>query len=142
MMSSKVVNYITIIVSLAVFVCLCCALQESQFRLRIREVMENEVAPLVLSLYERAEFDFKLVDIARRFGPAGLQIRGHGEQVVNYSKRPKSWRVINRICSPSCFVDDLGCSGLTSVEAALLTMEMTRVDALLRHSIWCKAVWR
>ncbi|CBZ53404.1 hypothetical protein NCLIV_031910 [Neospora caninum Liverpool] len=61
--------------------------------------MDRYVKSTVLPLYEAAAFDSTLVEICKKFGPAGLQIEGYG------------------------------CPGLTHTEAILMAIEMARVDA-------------
>ncbi|PFH38623.1 acyl-CoA dehydrogenase domain-containing protein [Besnoitia besnoiti] len=72
---------------------------EGAFRKSIEDIMNRFVKPAVLPLYESATFDNSLVDVCKKFGPAGLQIKGYG------------------------------CPGLTHSEAILMAIEMARVDA-------------
>nr|CEL67391.1 TPA: ACYL-COA DEHYDROGENASE [Neospora caninum Liverpool] len=73
--------------------------RERAFRRRVQGIMDRYVKSTVLPLYEAAAFDSTLVEICKKFGPAGLQIEGYG------------------------------CPGLTHTEAILMAIEMARVDA-------------
>ncbi|KYK63765.1 acyl-CoA dehydrogenase domain-containing protein [Toxoplasma gondii TgCatPRC2] len=73
--------------------------RERTLRGRVQNIVSRYVEHAVLPLYEAAAFDSELVEICKKFGPAGLQIKGYG------------------------------CPGLTHTEAILMAMEMARVDA-------------
>ncbi|CDI80644.1 acyl-CoA dehydrogenase, putative, partial [Eimeria acervulina] len=73
--------------------------KEEQLRLHVRNICETRVAPIAAEMWERGEFDRRLIDACKAIGPAGLQIKGYG------------------------------CAGLTNTEACLTAIEMSRVDA-------------
>eukprot|EP00922_Rhytidocystis_sp_ex-Travisia-forbesii_P013387 GHVS01020068.1.p1 GENE.GHVS01020068.1~~GHVS01020068.1.p1 ORF type:complete len:410 (-),score=19.39 GHVS01020068.1:127-1356(-) len=73
---------------------------QRQTRLRLRQLMETEVAPVVNNLYENAIFDQKaIMPIVKKMGPAGCQIKGYG------------------------------CAGWSYLETFVAVIEMSRVDA-------------
>lgn len=72
---------------------------ERQIRLRVREVMEKEVAPVMAQYWEKAEFPFSLLPKFAEMKVAGTSIKGYG------------------------------CPGFSITGGAMVVLEMARVDA-------------
>ena len=86
--------YIYIYEKIMFFVCLLCSVidslsflelskdlteKEEQLRLHVRNICETRVAPIAAEMWERGEFDRRLIDACKAIGPAGLQIKGYGQ---------------------------------------------------------------
>mmetsp|Transcript_33906 Transcript_33906/g.75175 ORF Transcript_33906/g.75175 Transcript_33906/m.75175 type:complete len:552 (+) Transcript_33906:101-1756(+) len=52
--------------------------EEQALRLRVREVMEKQVAPVIPKYWERAEFPFELLPVLRDLNVAGGPVKGYG----------------------------------------------------------------
>jgi alkylation response protein AidB-like acyl-CoA dehydrogenase len=52
--------------------------EERSIRERVRKYMESEVAPVIASFWEKAEFPFQLVPGFAKLNLAGGGIRGYG----------------------------------------------------------------
>ncbi|XP_047330930.1 acyl-coenzyme A oxidase 4, peroxisomal-like [Impatiens glandulifera] len=73
--------------------------EEQSARLRVRECMEKEIAPIIVPFWEKAEFPFHIVPKLGAMGIAGATIKGYG------------------------------CPGLSVTAAAITIAEVARVDA-------------
>ncbi|KAJ4979797.1 hypothetical protein NE237_010577 [Protea cynaroides] len=74
-------------------------LEERAVRIKVREVMEKEVAPIMTEHWEKAEFPFHVIPKIATMGVAGGNIKGYG------------------------------CPGLSITGNAIATAEVARVDA-------------
>ncbi|XP_019178042.1 PREDICTED: acyl-coenzyme A oxidase 4, peroxisomal-like isoform X1 [Ipomoea nil] len=72
---------------------------EQSVRMRVRECMERDVAPLMAKYWEKAEFPFEVIPKLGALGVAGGTIKGYG------------------------------CPGLSVTASAIATAEVSRVDA-------------
>ncbi|XP_042514751.1 acyl-coenzyme A oxidase 4, peroxisomal isoform X1 [Macadamia integrifolia] len=73
--------------------------EERAFRIKVREVMEKEVAPIMAQYWEKAEFPFHVIPKLATMSVAGGTIKGYG------------------------------CPGLSITGSAIATAEVARVDA-------------
>ncbi|XP_043724779.1 acyl-coenzyme A oxidase 4, peroxisomal [Telopea speciosissima] len=73
--------------------------EEQAFRIKVREVMEKEVAPIMTEYWEKAEFPFHIIPKLATLSVSGGTIKGYG------------------------------CPGLSITGSAIATAEVARVDA-------------